>query len=109
MTARILSAAPAVEQIKKDLIERCEALKKNGVTPSMCVVLVGDSPASLSYIRNKKKMCEEIGAKFELAHLPETISPEAFLKKIEELNADASINGVIIQLPVTAQLKDLTL
>ena len=109
MTARILAAKPAVEQIKKDLMARCETLKKQGLTPSMCVVLVGDNPASLSYIRNKKKMCEEVGAKFELAHLPATISPDEFLKKLADLNADASIHGIIIQLPVSEQLKNLNL
>ncbi len=109
MTAKILSAAPVVAQIKKDLILRCEALKKRGLTPSMCVVLVGDSPASMSYIRNKKKMCEEIGAKFQLRHLSEKIDSTEFLNEIDKLNADPSINGIIIQLPVSDKLKNLPL
>lgn len=109
MTARILSAAPVVEQIKKDLITRCETLKQQGVTPSMCVVLVGNSPASMSYIRNKKKMCEEIGANFRLVHLDENISAPDFLRKMEELNSDPSINGIIIQLPVSDELRALKL
>lgn len=109
MTAKILSAAPVVAQIKKDLILRCEALKKRGLTPSMCVVLVGDNPASMSYIRNKKKMCEEIGAKFQLRHLSEKIDETEFLNEINKLNADASINGIIIQLPVSDKLKNLPL
>ena len=66
MTAKILAAQPLVEQIKQDLQSRCESLKSRGTVPSMCVVLVGDNPASLSYVKNKKKMCEEIGAKFNL-------------------------------------------
>ncbi|WPU65280.1 bifunctional 5,10-methylenetetrahydrofolate dehydrogenase/5,10-methenyltetrahydrofolate cyclohydrolase [Peredibacter starrii] len=109
MTARILAAAPVVEQIKKDLIQRCESLKQQGHTPSMCVVLVGNNPASMSYIRNKKKMCEEIGAQFRLEHLDETISADEFLKKMETLNNDPSINGIIIQLPVSDELKNLAL
>lgn len=109
MTAKILSAAPVVEQIKKDLTIRCEALKKRGLTPSMCVVLVGDSPASLSYIRNKKKICEEVGANFRLEHMPANISREEFLAKVENLNADPAIHGIIIQLPVSEHLKDLNL
>lgn len=109
MTARILSAKPVVEQIKKDLIAKCESLKGQGITPTMCVVLVGDNPASLSYIRNKKKMCEEVGAKFILSHLPESISAADFLKKLEALNNDPEIHGVIIQLPVSEQLKSLKL
>lgn len=109
MTAKILSAAPVVEQIKKDLKTRCESLKNRGLTPSMCVVLVGDNPASLSYIRNKKRMCEEIGAKFQLEQLPDSISKEEFLSKIDKLNDDSSIHGIIIQLPVSDLLKTLQL
>ena len=75
----------------------------------MCVVLVGNNPASMSYIRNKKKMCEEIGAQFRLEHLDEQISADEFLKKMETLNNDPGINGIIIQLPVSEALKDLKL
>lgn len=109
MTAKILSAQPVVEQIKKDLILRCEALKKRGITPSMCVVLVGNNQASMSYIKNKKKMCEEIGAKFQLLHLEDSVTENVFLKHIEELNNDESVNGIIIQLPVSESLKNLNL
>jgi methylenetetrahydrofolate dehydrogenase (NADP+)/methenyltetrahydrofolate cyclohydrolase len=109
MTAKILSAAPVVDKIKKELIIKCNDLKRRGVTPSMCVVLVGDNPASLSYIRNKKRLCEEVGAKFHLEHLPHDISAELFLSRIQELNADSGIHGIIIQLPVSSQLKTLNL
>lgn len=107
MTARILSAAPVVEELKTDLSKRCHALKEKGITPSMCVVLVGNNPASISYIRNKKKLCEEIGADFRLEHMPETVSETDFLKQIENLNQDPLIHGIIIQLPVSAHLKKL--
>lgn len=109
MTAQILYAAPVVEQIKKDLTKRCEALKNKGAAPSMCVVLVGDNPASMSYIRNKKRMCEEIGANFHLEHMPQDISQETFLEKLQALNQDPEINGIIIQLPVSDHLKNLNL
>lgn len=107
MTAKILLAKPVVEKVKGNLIDRCEALKKSGVTPSMSVVLVGDNPASLSYIKNKKKMCEEVGAKFVLHQLPNSVTQKEFLQKIESLNLDPSIHGIIIQLPVTEELKKL--
>lgn len=109
MTAKIISAAPVVEQIKKDLSRRCEALKSKGLTPFMCVVLVGNNPASMSYIRNKKRICEEVGAKFHLEHMPAEISREEFLKRVKDLNQDPSIHGIIIQLPVSDHLKDLDL
>lgn len=109
MTAKLLAAKPVVEKIKTDLIRRCSDLKKRGITPTMSVVLVGDNPASLSYVRNKKKMCEEIGAQFLFSHLSADISSEDFLKKIEELNADKNINGIIIQLPVSEHLRKLNI
>ena len=109
MTARILSAKPCVEKVKEELKSRCESLKARGCHPSMSVVLVGDNPASLSYIKNKKKLCEEVGAKFALHQLLPGISVEEFLKKVNELNSDPEIHGIIIQLPVSAHLAKLDL
>lgn len=109
MTAKILSASPIVEQMKRDLKSRCETLRLRGTIPSMCVVLVGDSPASLSYIRNKKKVCEEVGATFNLLQLPANISENDFLTHLDKLNHDPKINGIIIQLPVSEHLKKLNL
>lgn len=109
MTAKILAALPVVEHIKKELKSRCESLKSRGTTPCMSVVLVGDNPASLSYIRNKKKICEEVGASFNLQQLPSNITESDFLKKIANLNNDPKIHGIIIQLPVSEHLKKLNL
>lgn len=109
MTARILSAKPCVEKVKVDLKARCESLKTRGCHPSMSVVLVGDNPASLSYIRNKKKLCEEVGAKFTLHQLLPGISADDFLKTINDLNSDPSTHGIIIQLPVSDHLAKLDL
>jgi methylenetetrahydrofolate dehydrogenase (NADP+) / methenyltetrahydrofolate cyclohydrolase len=107
MTARLLSAKPVVEKMTGELRKRCDDLKARGMHPSMSVVLVGNNPASLSYIRNKKKLCEEVGASFILHQLPENISKNEFLAHINSLNSDPSINGIIIQLPVSEELKQL--
>ncbi len=109
MTARILSAKPCVETVKEDLKKRCESLKARGCHPAMSVVLVGDNPASLSYIRNKKKLCEEVGAKFTLHQLLPGISSENFLNTVHSLNRDPGTHGIIIQLPVTDHLAVLDL
>lgn len=109
MNARILTAAPVVDKTKNELKERCLALKNRGITPSMSVVLVGNNPASLAYIRNKKKICEEVGAKFSLEQFPDTISETEFLGHMKRLNEDLSINGIIIQLPVSESLRNLNL
>jgi methylenetetrahydrofolate dehydrogenase (NADP+)/methenyltetrahydrofolate cyclohydrolase len=109
MTARILAARPAVDKIKIDLSARCDELKKKGLVPSMAVVLVGENPASLSYIRNKKKICEEVGGKFTLVQLPTEIEAPAFLAEVDRLNKDPGIHGIIVQLPVPPQLKHLNI
>ncbi len=109
MTAKILSAAPVVEKFKLTQAQRCQALKGKGLTPSMCVVLVGDNPASQSYIRNKRRVCEEVGASFRLDQLPANIGRDEFLTHVERLNQDPGIHGIIVQLPVSEQLRDLDL
>lgn len=109
MTARILSAKPCVERAKEELKQRCDSLKSRGCHPSMSVVLVGNNPASLSYIKNKKKLCEEVGAKFTLHQLLPGISAEDFLKTVQFLNEDKNTHGIIIQLPVTDHLNVLDL
>ena len=109
MNAKILTAAPVVDQTKHELKERVLALKNRGITPSMSVVLVGNNPASLSYIRNKKKICEEVGAKFSLEQFPDSISETEFLGHMKRLNGDPTIHGIIIQLPVSESLKNLNL
>ncbi|MFA7612686.1 MAG: bifunctional 5,10-methylenetetrahydrofolate dehydrogenase/5,10-methenyltetrahydrofolate cyclohydrolase [Candidatus Caldatribacteriota bacterium] len=109
MNFRILSAKPLVEKMRQDLIDRVNLLKSKGLSPRMSVVLVGDDPASLTYIRNKKKACELVGAEFELHQWSESISPEEFLANVEALNKNPDIHGIIIQLPVPDQLKHLDL
>jgi methylenetetrahydrofolate dehydrogenase (NADP+) / methenyltetrahydrofolate cyclohydrolase len=107
MTARLLSAGPVVEKLKNHLVFRCQALKDKGVVPSMSVILVGENPASLSYIKNKKKICEEVGGKFSLHQLPVDISSKDFLMEIGKLNQNKDVHGIIVQLPVPNQLKQL--
>jgi methylenetetrahydrofolate dehydrogenase (NADP+)/methenyltetrahydrofolate cyclohydrolase len=109
MHPKILAAQPLVTELKKELRHRCEGLKNRGVTPSMCVVLVGDNPASLTYIKNKQKVCEEIGAHFKLIQMPASIAAQDFLSELNKLNQDPSVHGIIIQLPVSESLKALNI
>ncbi len=106
---KLLYARPVVDSAKTQLALRIQKLKSQGITPSMCVVLVGNNPASLSYIRNKKKLCEDLGAAFKLELLPSNITKEDFLRRIFKLNNDPAIHGIIIQLPVSEVLNDLDL
>src|SRR5690606_10292454 len=109
MNSRILSAKPLVEKLRHELTVRVNRLKSKGLTPRMGVVLVGSDPASITYIKNKRKACEFVGANFELYQWGESIAPDEFLSNIEGLNKDPSIHGIIIQLPVPEQLKHLDL
>lgn len=96
----LLKAQPLVDQRIPELQRICDHLKAQGVQPKLVVVLVGDNPASLSYIANKRKLCEKVGASFELRQLPPTTTASAFLKIMDGINHDPTIHGCIIQLPV---------
>jgi methylenetetrahydrofolate dehydrogenase (NADP+)/methenyltetrahydrofolate cyclohydrolase len=105
--SKLLIAKPiidlSIEELKKDVLD----LKIRGLAPKMGVILVGDNQASLSYIKNKRKMCHEIGAEFELFQLDSEISEKDFLNKVDALNNDPSFTGCFIQLPIPRQLQHL--
>lgn len=105
--AKLLLAKDVVENKIPQLNNKCLELSKQGLTPKMRVILVGDSPASLLYIRNKKRLCEKVGADFELVELAKDISKPDFLDEINKMNNDDSITGCFVQLPVPKHLQDI--
>jgi methylenetetrahydrofolate dehydrogenase (NADP+)/methenyltetrahydrofolate cyclohydrolase len=76
------------------------ALKARGVQPALAVLLVGENPASQTYVRHKGSDCESVGMRFVLDRLPADLSEAALLSRIAELNADACIHGMLVQLPL---------
>ena len=107
MTARILEGKVFAAQIKEEAKAGVEALNKEfGITPSLAVIIVGENPASKVYVRNKHKTCEELGIRSIVVEMPETATKEELIKKIDELNNDKSINGILVQLPLPAQIKE---
>lgn len=78
--------------------------EKNHRLPKLAVVLVGDNPASLTYISSKKRLCEELGMDFELFSFPDSVSSQELKEKINFINEEESISGVIIQLPLSKHL-----
>lgn len=74
--------------------------KVANLKPTLAVILVGENPASLTYVKNKKKACERAGIEYVEFHFPETVSQKEVLHKIEQLNNNPSINGMIVQLPL---------
>ena len=106
MSARILYGKEFAAQIKESARLEVEKLKNNfGVTPGLAVIIVGENPASQVYVRNKHKTCEELGIVSEVVAMPENSSKEVLLAKIDELNADEKIHGILVQLPLPAAIK----
>ena len=106
MTARILEGKIFSAQIKEEAKAGVEALKKDfGITPSLAVVIVGENPASQVYVRNKHKTCEELGIHSIVVEMPESTTKEELIAKIDELNSDKAINGILVQLPLPAAIK----
>ena len=101
MTARILYGKEFAQRIKEDAkLQAGELWRRTGVRPGLAVVIVGDTPASLVYARNKHKACEELGFYSATVELLTTTGKEELLAKIDALNADEKIHGILVQLPL---------
>lgn len=100
MTAAIIDGKALAAQIKQDLAGRIDALKAKGIVPSLTVILVGDDPASAVYVNNKHNTFTQLGLKSEVLRFPAETTQEALLAKIRELNNDASLHGILVQLPL---------
>ena len=101
MTARILYGKEFAQRIKEDAkLQAGELWRRTGVRPGLAVVIVGDNPASLVYARNKHKACEELGFYSVTVELSATTGKEELLAKIDALNADEKIHGILMQLPL---------
>jgi methylenetetrahydrofolate dehydrogenase (NADP+)/methenyltetrahydrofolate cyclohydrolase len=105
----LMKAQPVIDQALSTLKTQVDALKSKGVSPRLVVLMVGDNPASKLYVQNKQKMCEKIGASFELVNLPSSASKNEVLKTIESINQDPKTHGFIIQLPVQGEAGQLEL
>lgn len=106
MSARILSGKEFAQQIKEDAAKRVEEIQSRyDVTPGLAVILVGDDPASQVYVRNKDKACAQVGLRSEVLNLPTATTRETLLQEIDRLNADESIHGILVQLPLPEHLR----
>ena len=105
----LLDGKELAREQKAKLQKKITVLKKRGVTPGLAIVLVGSDPASLVYVKNKQKLCHELGLNFYLAEF-KTGTPDLVIKKkIESLNKDKKVHGIIIQLPLPKKLDPLEL
>ena len=106
MTAKIISGAAVAEQIRAELAENVKQLKQKGVTPALVVVLVGEDPASVSYVTGKGKACQELGIHEETIKLPANTPEAELLKLIDKLNKDPKVHGILVQLPLPKQIDE---
>jgi len=100
MTAKIIDGKQIAEQIRSELKEKIQQLKSKGITPGLAVVLVGDDPASISYVTAKERACQQLGIYSDDNRLPEQTTEQELLSLIEKLNSDPKIHGILVQLPL---------
>ena len=103
MASRIDGAALA-RSVRAELAGRVSLLAEAGHRPGLAVILVGDDPASQVYVRNKVKACEETGIRSRLETYPATLSEAGLLGHIDGLNGDASVHGILVQMPLPAHI-----
>ncbi|MBA3551961.1 MAG: bifunctional 5,10-methylenetetrahydrofolate dehydrogenase/5,10-methenyltetrahydrofolate cyclohydrolase [Actinobacteria bacterium] len=109
MTARIIDGKAIAADVRSEVGERVRALADGGVTPGLAAVLVGDDPASRIYVAAKQKACAEAGVASVRLDLGADVSQHALLGEIEGLNADASVHGILVQLPLPPQIDVLAI
>ncbi|MEH7335492.1 bifunctional methylenetetrahydrofolate dehydrogenase/methenyltetrahydrofolate cyclohydrolase FolD [Neobacillus drentensis] len=106
MTAEIINGKEIAAKKRLEIAEEVQKLKSEGVTPGLSVILVGNNDASKTYVKSKQKTCEELGMYSLLITMPEEVSEVELLAKIEELNADPSIHGILVQLPLPKHIDE---
>ena len=107
--AEIIDGKLVASVIRNNISEEVACFKKEyNVTPGLAVIIVGENPASLVYVRNKKRACEQVGINsYEIA-LSGDVSEEELLERIEILNADPSVHGILVQLPLPKHINEET-
>jgi methylenetetrahydrofolate dehydrogenase (NADP+)/methenyltetrahydrofolate cyclohydrolase len=103
-TAQIINGNTLSAQLRADVTRRTAALRARGLTPGLAVVLVGENPASQVYVRNKVKACVDSGLHSVLEQYPATMTEAELLARIDTLNTDDSIHGILVQLPLPAHI-----
>ena len=106
MTAQIIDGKNIALRVREGLMPRVEALKEKGKIPGLTVVLVGENPASQIYVRNKERAAEKLGYKSEVIRMEETATQQELLDVVLRLNADESVDGILVQLPLPKHMDE---
>jgi len=104
MSAHIIDGNALAQHWREQVARDCVALQARGVKPGLAVLLVGDNPASQVYVRNKVKACEQAGLHSVLEQLPADLSESDLLARVDALNRDPLIHGILVQLPLPAHI-----
>ncbi|MEN9437089.1 MAG: hypothetical protein RIR09_1744 [Pseudomonadota bacterium] len=103
-SAQIIDGNALSKKLREDVAARTAALKSRGVTPGLAVILVGDNPASQVYVRNKVKACADAGLHSVLERYEAELTESALLERVQALNNDPAIHGILVQLPLPAHI-----
>ncbi|MCR5494588.1 MAG: bifunctional methylenetetrahydrofolate dehydrogenase/methenyltetrahydrofolate cyclohydrolase FolD [Treponema sp.] len=106
MSATIIDGKAIAAQVRGEVKDKVSALKEKGITPCLAVILVGENPASVSYVTGKQKALAEVGMADRSMHLPESTSEEELLKIIDDLNKDDTVHGILVQLPLPKHINE---
>lgn len=106
MSAVIIDGKKIAAGIRAGVAEKVKKLKENGVEPCLAVILVGENPASVSYVTGKRKALAEAGIADRSVNLPESTTEEELLKIIDELNKDNDVDGILVQLPLPKHIDE---
>lgn len=106
MAATIISGKELAKQKREQMKLEVERLEKSGLKPGLAVILVGNNPASRSYVKGKEKASTEVGIYSRLIEMPEETTEAELLAEIDRLNSDDSIHGILVQLPLPAQINE---
>ena len=104
MTAQLIDGNALSRQLRTQVSERVAALKSKGLTPGLAVILVGENPASQVYVRNKVKACDDTGMHSVLERYDASMTEAELLGRVDALNNDPSIHGILVQLPLPAHI-----
>ena len=107
MSAQVISGKEVAASVLSELKPRIEALKKRGVVPGLAAVLVGDDPASATYVNSKVKACKKLELYSEVVKRPQTLSQEELIEIVTSLNGNQQIHGILVQSPLPKQIDEL--
>ena len=106
MSAVVIDGKQVAADVRAEVAKKVADLKTKGITPCLAVILVGENPASVSYVTGKQKALAEVGMSDRSVKLPESITEEELLKLIDQLNKDDSVHGILVQLPLPKHINE---